>query len=114
MKIKLSLAGILFVSLVGCASVTPTMTDIPAAIAVASTPEEHQRIANFYTQKAIEYDATAVAHEKNAKAYISHPKGNPGSLTAHCRALQDQFAAAAKEARALAQMHSQMAAGGGY
>jgi hypothetical protein len=114
MNAKLILAGIVFTSLIGCASVTPTMSDIPAAIATASTPAEHQRIADFYTKKALDYDAAALQHEQIAKAYIGHPKANPGSMTAHCRTLRDQFSAAAKEARALAQMHVEMAAGGGY
>lgn len=114
MNTKLFLAGILFASLVGCASVVPTMNDIPASIATASTPAEHQRIADFYTQKALDYDAAAVQHEQIAKAYTGRPKSNPGSMSAHCRALRDQFSAAAKEARALAQMHVQMAADGGY
>lgn len=114
MNTKLILASILFASLAGCASVAPTMGDVPASIATASTPAEHQKIADFYTQKARDYDATAAQHEQNAKAYIGHPKSNPGSMTAHCRALRDQFSAAAKEARALAQMHVEMAAGGAY
>lgn len=111
MKVKLTLIGILFASLLGCASVAPTMGDIPAAIATASTPAEHQRIADFYTKKAIDYDAAAVEHEKIAKAYLGRTKSNPGAMTEHCRALRDQFSAAAKEARLLAQMHAQMAAG---
>ena len=111
MKIKLTLIGILFASLLGCASVVPTMNDIPAAIATASTPAEHQRIADFYMQKAREYDATAIEHEKTARAYLSNNKTALGAMTKHCRALRDQFSAAANEARALAQLHVQMAAG---
>lgn len=112
MNAKLILAGILFTGLVGCASVPPTMNDIPAVIATASTPAEHQRIADFYMQKAREYDATAILHEQTARAYMGNSKTSLGAMTTHCRALRDQFSAAAKEARTLAQMHVKMAAGG--
>ncbi|WP_295754422.1 hypothetical protein [Undibacterium sp.] len=111
MNVKLILSGILFASVVGCASVVPTMNDIPPAIATASTPAEHQRIADFYMQKAREYDATAIQHEQTARAYLSNNKTALGAMTKHCRALRDQFSAAAKEARALAELHVQMAAG---
>jgi hypothetical protein len=63
--------------------------------------------------KAIAYDAEAAQHDQIGRFYINRPKGDPGSMTAHCRALRDQFLASAKEARALAQEHRVIAAKGG-
>lgn len=91
----------------------PKPNDIPANIATATSPADHQRIADYFTQKATEYDTEADWHERIAKSYIGRPKGDPGSMTSHCRTLRAQFVAAAKEARALAEEHRQIASKGG-
>jgi len=96
------------VTVAACSSV-PSANDIPASIANASTPADHQRIADFFTQKAANYEIEAAWHEKMALSYTNRPKGDLPSMIAHCRTLRDQFANAAKEARLLADAHRQLA-----
>lgn len=113
MHTKLILAGILFLGVVGCTSMGPKPNDIPVNLANATSPTDHQKVADYFTQKATEYDAEAASHDQNARTYITRPKGDYASMASHCRALRDQFLAAAKEARALAAEHRQMAAKAG-
>jgi UDP-3-O-[3-hydroxymyristoyl] glucosamine N-acyltransferase len=54
--------GIILAGLVGCTSVGPPAHDIPAAIANASGPADHQKIADYFEQKALSYDAEAAQH----------------------------------------------------
>lgn len=115
MRAKLAIAGVFFTGLVGCNTmVGPTANDIPASIATATTPGDHQKIADYFTQKAVEYDAEAAQHDRMARSYTNRPKGEFGSMISHCRSLRDQFVSAAKTARTMAQEHRQMAAKGGY
>lgn len=113
MRTRLILAGILLLGAAGCASVAPKPDDIPANIATATSPADHQRIADYFTKKAAEYEAEAALHDRLSRTYISRPKGDPGSMASHCRALREQFTAAAKGARALADEHRMTAAKGG-
>ncbi len=84
--------------------------DFSAAVASASTAADHQRIADFYGQKASGHEEEASWHEKNANSYGGYPRG-PVSFVSHCHSLQEGFTAAAKEARSLEKAHRQMAAG---
>jgi hypothetical protein len=92
----------------GCASV-PTADQIPANITNARTAADHQRIADFFAQKAASYDAEADSHKKMGRSYTARPKGEPSSMIAHCQRLQEQFIAAAGEARELEKAHRQLA-----
>ncbi len=87
----------------------PSASDIPASIANASTPADHQRIADYFTQKAANYESEATWHEKMTISYANRPKGDLPAMKAHCRSLRDQFTNAAKEARQLANAHRQLA-----
>lgn len=111
MRTKLSIvfASLALVVLAGCASVPP-VSEIPDAIAVAKTAPEHLRIADYFAQKAANYDAEAVLHEKMGRSYTARPKGEVPSMVGHCRTLKDQFTSAAAQARALEQAHRQLAA----
>lgn len=52
MRVKLAIAGMFFIGLVGCNTmVGPAANDIPANIATATTPSDHQKIADYFTQK---------------------------------------------------------------
>jgi hypothetical protein len=113
MRITSILAAISIFCLVGCTTVGPTPNEIPPNIANASTPADHEKIAAFFSQKAVSYDAEAAWHEKMARTYTSRPKGDMGAMSAHCHTLRDQFVAAAKAARALAQEHRLVASKGG-
>lgn len=112
MPTKPVLVAMLVAGLVGCTSPGPPATDIPATIANASGPADHRKIADYFERKALAYDAEAVQHDLLARSYVNLTRGDTVSMIAHCRALRDQFVAAAKEARALALEHRQVAARG--
>lgn len=112
MLTKPVLVALVLAGLAGCTSVGPPASEIPATIANASRPADHLKIADYFERKALAYDAEAAQHEINARAYINRTRGDSASMMSHCRALRDQFVAAAKEARALAHEHRQAAAKG--
>lgn len=114
MRIALApmLVGIAFLTLTACTSV-PSVGEIPASIANATTAAEHQRIAAYFAEKAASYDAEAAWHEKMALSYASRPKGDLAAMQSHCRSLQAQFTNAAKDARTLEQAHRQLAGSSG-
>lgn len=102
-------ASLALITLSACTSVPP-VSEMPASIANATTAADHQKIADYFAQKAVSYDAEAALHGKMARSYASRPKGDLPALQSHCRSLQEQFVTAAKDARALEQAHRQLAA----
>jgi len=108
-KCTYTLAVLALVGLSACTS-APPVSEIPESISTARTPADHQRIAAFFVQKAVDYDAEAALHDKMSKSYRGpYSKGNPESMASHCRSLRDKFSASAKEARELAQAHRELA-----
>jgi len=105
-------ASLALITLAACTSVPP-VSEMPASIANATTAADHQKIADYFAQKAVSYDAEAAWHGKMALAYAGRPKGDLPAMQSHCRSLQEQFANAAKEARALEQAHRQLASSPG-
>lgn len=108
-KLAFILAGLALITLTACTSVPP-IGDIPASIANATTASDHQRIADYFAQKAASYDAEAAWHERMAVTYSNRPKTDLAAMIAHCRSLREQFVNAAKDTRALEQAHRQLAA----
>ena len=84
-------------------------------IANAKTPAEHRKLAKHFAAIAARYEADAVDHVAEAKAYRSAPNAaeskRPGSpdTAAHCDRLADAARNAATAARELARDHEQMA-----
>lgn len=109
MLTKLSLIGGLLAALTACTTVSVPTSDIPASIVHAVTAADYQRLADYFSQKAVNYDAEAVQHERMARSYSGGQKG-ASSMASHCRALQLKLTEAAAESRALAQENRQMAA----
>lgn len=109
MRTRTSLISLVLLALVGCSSVPP-VGESPADVATASTPSEHRRIADFFSRKAINYDAEAALHERMAISYATRPKGDVQAMVAHCRSLRDHLLAAAKDARDLEREHRLLAA----
>lgn len=107
--IAIILVGSLLLVTAACTSIQPQVAEIPAAIANASTAADHQRIADYFAQKAASYDAEAASHEKMGRSYFSRPKGDAALWASHCNSLKKTFEDAAKEARALEQAHRQLA-----
>ncbi len=108
-KFVLGLAGLALLALAACTSVPP-VADIPEAVARATTAADHQRIADYFAQKAAGYDAEARLHEKMPQSYLGRPKYDFAAMNAHCLELQNQFKGAAREARALEKAHRDLAA----
>lgn len=111
MNFRLFLGGLALVSLAACTSVPAS--NLPEGLANASSTSDHQRIADFYTERAAKYEADAAWHEKAAVIYYAQrPKGDPIAMRAHYLALKERLSAAAKESRELAEAHRQLAASG--
>ena len=82
-------------------------------IATAKTPAEHERIAQYYQAKALDYSAQAKEHEAMIAAYkantsLSNEK-NRASTISHCEYFVTTFKALAVNSQELAAMHEQMA-----
>ena len=77
----------------------------------AHTPADHQRIASYYRQEAQDLRARAVEHRDLAEAYANKTTYEPpkGEWLQHCRNFAASFDSAAKEADALAALHTKMA-----
>ena len=92
LTIMLGVGGL---SLAGAAESTqPALTKktLVAAIASAETPQDHQRIANYYKAEAgrmlaeaKEHDELAVAYAKSPNAGAKHPMS--GQTAEHCKFL---------------------------
>jgi hypothetical protein len=82
-------------------------------IATANTPAEHERIANYYQAKAVDYLAQAKEHEEMIAAYkantvLSNDK-NQASTINHCEYFVTTFKALADNSQDLAAIHERMA-----
>jgi hypothetical protein len=119
----LSVLFLAFVMTVAAFGVTPsasqpkpeplTKQQLNTLIAAAKTPEEHQRIAQYYQTKAVDYLAQAKEHEAMIAAYkanssMSNDK-NQASTISHCEYFVQTFKALADNAQELATLHERMA-----
>lgn len=107
---KLVLSAAILSGLIGCSTMRgPSPGDIPASIATATSRGDHQKLADYFAKKAADYQSEAAQHDVMARSYTSRPKGEYSSMILHCRNLRDQFIAAAKTARIMAEEHRNMA-----
>jgi hypothetical protein len=89
--------------------------ELKALVAKAETPADHMKLSRHYSAKAEQLEAEAKEHEELAKEYkghvtvhgLKHPMS--GQTAEHCELFAQQFAKAAKEARAMAAAHENMA-----
>lgn len=93
-----------------------TSKQVRALIATAKTPEDHQKIADFYRAAAETAKANAAEHERILAAYYQNPSTHEaakaaGGPSAHCHTLINLFNEEAKEDLALADEHEKMAKG---
>ena len=82
-------------------------------IATANTSAEHERIAQYYRAKALDYLAQAKEHEAMVAAYkanssLSNDK-NQASTISHCEYFVTTFKALAENSQDLAALHERMA-----
>jgi hypothetical protein len=105
--LALGIAGVL----PGSRTPVAQAADIADQIANAKTPADHEAIAKWYDDQAKEAQDKADEHKKMGAAY----KKEPGAITSkthfhqHCETLATNYAAEAKEYRALAAAHREMA-----
>jgi hypothetical protein len=102
----------------GTAAESPKMLsnkEVKKLLATASTPEEHNKLAEHYRLKAEKFEAEANTHIEMAKLYRTRggsagPKWPASTFTTkHCEDLAKDLQKAAKEARSLSAVHSEMA-----
>jgi len=87
----------------------PTASGIPADLANPTTAADHQRLAEYFSQKAAALESDADWHDKMPRLYATATKHAPGTVQ-HCRALHDKLTAEADQARAAALAHYKIAA----
>jgi len=115
-----AVALVLVISVVGFISAAQqqkpeklTEKQLLSLIATAKTPAEHQRIAEYYQEKAQEYLAQAKEHEEMAEAYKKNPMTNSSKFATgtvnHCEYFAQSFKEMAAKMQDLANMHEQMA-----
>jgi hypothetical protein len=82
-------------------------------ISSASTPAQHERIAQYYRAKAVDYLAQAKEHEAMIAAYKANPvlsdDKNRASTINHCEYFVTTFKALADNSEELAASHDRMA-----
>ena len=94
---------------------TLSKADLKKAVAGATTPADHERIAKHFDAKAAQFEAEAKDHEELAAEYRANPAGHDqkhpmSGLTAeHCLYFAKEMRRVAEEARQLAKDHREMA-----
>jgi hypothetical protein len=89
--------------------------ELKELLAKSSTKQDHLRLARHYEAKAKQYESESAEHAEMAKMYRAQPTASetkrPGAAdtAAHCRSLAESLGNAAKEAKALAASHQEMA-----
>ena len=82
-------------------------------VETAQTSADHEAIAKRLDEEATQLEKQAGQHERLAKQYHRGqgvpPKGNAASLASHCDALTKNLKASATDARAMAQLHREVA-----
>ena len=89
--------------------------EVKALLAKAKTPEDHMKLARHFAAKAAQHEAEANEHEALAAEYKQNPQlgasKHPmaGNTAEHCQYFAEHCRKAAKELRALAAGHEEMA-----
>jgi|SRR5581483_22392 len=92
-----------------------TAKQVQELTATAKTPADHMKLSKHFAALAAKYDAEAADHDAIAKAYRRMPNAGeskrPGApdTAIHCDRLAEYARNSAKEARALATAHEDMA-----
>ena len=86
-----------------------TTKDLKQAISNAKTPQDHRRIAQYYTVHAARLDAEAKDHAEVGETYHEHAPKRAAQAEAYCRMLASEYSEMAQNERELAKMHEDMA-----
>jgi hypothetical protein len=116
----LSLAFAITVAAFGQTTSTPqskpehlSKQQLNTLIATANTQADHERIAQYYRAKAVDYLAQAKEHEAMVAAYKANSSmstnKNRASTISHCEYFAKTFQALADNSQELATLHERMA-----
>lgn len=89
--------------------------EVKALVANAKTSADHMRLAHHYNAMAAKHEAEALDHEALAVEYTKNPQIGASKHTMapntaeHCKYFAGHCRNAAKEMRAMAAMHEEMA-----
>ena len=89
--------------------------ELKALVKNAKGPADHLKLARHYTAVAGKHEAEAKEHEALAAEYAQHPAGHEqkhpmsGTTVEHCKFYAEHCRKAAKEMRAMAAAHEEMA-----
>jgi hypothetical protein len=92
-----------------------TKAEVKELVAKASTPQDHHRLAEYFTHKAEMMESEAAEHEDLAKEYANNSGGATvktpmsGKTASHCTYFANDARKAAAEDREIAAAHEQMA-----
>lgn len=126
---RINLLAILTIVALGLSSFVPvaiaaknkpvlTKKELKVLLKTASEPADHQKIAEYYRQKAFRLRADAKEHLEMAEDYAKNPRfaamgpkqlGSLGQGASHCQRWAQLDEQEAKEAEALAVLHEDMA-----
>jgi hypothetical protein len=87
----------------GAQQAAVTDDNLNQMIASAKTPADHEAIAVYYDTEAAENEKKASLHSRNKNMYSKL------DFSAHCNALIGEYQQAAKQDKALAAFHREMA-----
>ena len=86
---------------------------ITQLVETAQTKADHETIAKRLEEEAAQFDKRAAEHERLAKLYHMGqgvgPKASAASLATHCDDMVKNFKASAADARAMANLHREVA-----
>ena len=86
-----------------------TTKDLKQAVSNAKTPQDHLRIAHYYTVHAGRLEAEAKDHLDVGQTYHEHAPKRAAQAEAYCRMLAAGYTEMAQKERELAKMHADMA-----
>lgn len=100
-------------SLISCAHTNPFPTDVPGAIQRATTPCDHEALANHYEDTAKEYQLKIKEHKKILESYgsVTFNYGKEGlAMQSHSKNLINLYEQVIKANMEMANSHRAMAA----
>jgi len=105
-------SGILVLGLALTPTYTLAATSVDQMIMSAKTKADHENLAKYYEDEAVNLKAQAAEHKKMAVSYrsLSTGKGGMAGFVAHCDRLVAKYEAMAADNEALAKLHHQFAA----
>ncbi len=89
--------------------------EVKALVASAKTPADHMKLAHYYSAMAAAHEAEAQDHEALAAEYTRNPQWAASkhpmaqNTAEHCKFMAEHCHNAAKEMKAMASAHEEMA-----